>query len=398
MNKFLAINPSKINKNTIAIFLTIVTLPIFLYLSKYLMYSNMNRDTGMPYRDVDFNAYITGALIFQKNPKDLYNSGIQKNVQETYLGQKLGGVLSFRNTPIFALLYIPYTKIPASKAYYANYFVQTSLTLFFILYVYRATKASFFMLPVALIFLPSIYQATCGQLAILIAITLGAIYYSMKQEKYFWTGIFSALLLLKIQYIVLIPFLLIFIKGKREYLAGLTVSATLLITIDSILFQGFYLLEYINFLANSEKYILGTSVVMLFNLTALLKGFNVSEIYGHIVSATLYILTFILIAFYKKQITLDRFFAGVVLITLSLTIHTALVDLIFLLIPMFLLSKEKEKLMLCLIPVLFLVPAASVIDAQRIAGLLMFIAGILVLFTNRTDVAVKTRSLPGLPK
>lgn len=392
--KFLALDPDKVNKRFVAIFLTVVFLTFNLFLSAYLFISNREASTGIANKDIDFLAYVTGAKILQDNPGNLYNINLQRQVQEGYTNRHFEGILSFRNTPITALMFVPFANMDKKIAYTVNYYLQTILALAFIFILFKTTKSDIIFLPLALIFFPSIYQQTNGQMMpALIGLTLVGIYYLFKTNRIFWAGVISAFLIFKIQFSIIIPFLFIFTGEKRKYLGGLAISSGVLLLMDSLLYRSFYFFDYIKFVAGTESYNAGTSLPSLYNLTAFLNYFGISYFYAGIVSAVLYVAILTASAVYRRKFSFEKYFAAAVLLSFSLTLHSQLVDLILLLIPIFLISKWWSNIRYILILSLFTIPLAclfSKVHFQGLAAMVMFLIGNFILWTDSQRITVKT--------
>jgi len=357
----------------------VLSLSIFLKLSHSLYELHFDKNTGRAEIDIDFNAYMTGALIVKNKPKSLYNAEVQRHTQEIYLGKSLDAFLSFRNTPLVAFMFIPYTNISTSSAYLVNYFVQILLTILYILLLTVFVGYKKFLIPLALIFLPTVCCPLYGQIAIVIALVLLVTYHLVRSDKYFWAGVVSSFLLLKIQYIIFIPYLFLIIKRKKQYFVGLIISLFLLVIVDTLIYRDFYLVDYVIFLVESEKAAMGTDLTGLFTVTAFLRNTGFPNNTSYLITTGLYIASLALVGIKKSKVSLEKIFASIIIFILSLNFHTALVDLIFVLIPIFILANIEENKTNFLILILFLVPMASTFGLQGLAGAILFITALCLL-------------------
>jgi hypothetical protein len=391
-------NPQKFAKYCLLFSIYVLSLLTFLKFSNSLVRDYSDKDTGLAKVTIDFNAYTTGALILKTDPHGLYNIGTQKYVQEKYLGTNLGGLLPFRNTPMVALMYVPYTNVAVSSAYFTNSLVQTALTILYVVLLVLLIGYKKILIPLAFIFLPTIYQPLYGQIAVLIALVLLAIYYLVKSDKLFWAGILSALLLLKIQYIIFIPYLFLIINRKKSYLVGLVISLFSLITIDSLIYKGFYLADYIPFLFRSEKIGMGTNLTATFSITSFLRSVHFSDALLYSTVLGIYIISLVIVGRIKSKVSFESLFAGIVLLTISINLHALLVDLIILLIPIFILGNLKNRRLGFLIPILFLIPFASTCNLQGLAGVSILVIALYILYSSHKPSSNKNNHIPFIQK
>jgi len=382
-------DPKRFSKASALFLLYIVSFLFFFRASFSILQGNEDKKTGLANINVDFNGYMTGALILKTNPKNLYDAEVQKQTQQQYLDKEMNGFLAFRNTPLVSFLYIPYTLVPTGSAYLINYFVQISLILLFIglLVIFIGYKKP--LVPLAFIFPTAVMQAAYGQVTILLALVLLFVFYLVKTDKLFWAGVLSAFLMLKINYLIFIPYLMLILRRKTNYLIGLVVSLFLLILVDSLIYRGFYLFDYISFISNSENSNMGLGPSTLFNITAFLRHFNLSGQTLYLIIACLYITSLVVVYLVKTKVSYEKLFASIVLFTFSINFHMTQPDLISLLIPIFILGNDKDIDSRFLIPILFLIPLSPLCNLQSVAPVVLLGASLYILYFSYRRVSPK---------
>lgn len=385
-------SPENFLKSPLPIIIWTCSTTCFLLLVCFLFSLYSNKALGTVADGIDFNAYLTGASVLRNNPKSLYSESVQKEHQKSITKLQIEELLSFRNTPLVAAINLPYTFLRPRDGYLVNHLIQIILLVVFILYLRKLTGINGLFVPIFLLFAPSIFQPMYGQIAIVIAFLYALIFNLFKSEKYFLAGLASSLFMLKFQYLIAIPYLLIFAKDKRRFLIGLLISSAGLILLDSLIYGSFYLTDYISFLIRSENSPMGTNTLALYNVTAFLRMIKIPDLVGFLASAILIALTLLITWVKKKELTPEIFFACLVLWNISTTPHSALVDLIFLLLPITIFIKISKKLPKLFAIILFFIPLSCYFGLQGIAGLVLFIIGcVSFLLFSRHSVANTTQ-------
>lgn len=382
----LILKPPKINAKLIALVTGAYSIILFLALTHALFTSYTDESTGKIDNGIDFNAFLLGATILRENPRELYNENVQiRTYQEKIVNEKVEGVLSFRNTPLVALINIPYTFFSPMKAYKLNYVIQTVAATAFVIYLAYLNRNKAFI-PLTMFFIPTALQAFYGGITIVIAATYAGIYHLLRKGKYFWVGALGSLFILKVQYIIAVPYLFVISKDKKRFLAGFCLFSAILIALDSLIYGSFYLIDYPNFLLHTEGSDRGTNKLFLYNIPAFLRIFGLSDHAGFIISLMFFAVTLLLIFIKRKKMTLEHLFVSLVPWNLSITYHSTLVDMIFLLIPISILLRSRNKLFsYLLITILVLVPFASFVRLQGVAGLALLAVGFINLFNTEKN-------------
>ena len=361
----------------------------FILLTFSFFETNTNKYYEQKRNTIDFNAYLTGALVTKNQPNNLYNEKTQYAYQEFLFNKSFNGLLSFRNTPLVALVNIPYTFIAPLKAYKISFLVESIIVVFFIFYLAFITKSSKLFIPLSLIFIPTASQSVYSQVAIVIALIYAGIFHLFKSEKYFWAGALTSFLILKAQYLIAFPYLFIISKDKKSFLAGFTVFSALLVLVDSLIYKSFYLVDYVKFLLRTENRNFGTDRLILFNVSNFLKLFNLPDSLGFIVSILFFAITLLVILYKKNTLTLERFFISLILWNISITIHSAPVDLIFLLIPITLLMRSEKNTDKMIAAILFFIPLLGMfeqINLQGFGGAVLLLLGFINIFLDQISL------------
>ncbi len=190
-------------------------------------------------KPVDFYAYYTGAGLLVNDKEHLYNPYKQFETQEAYFKEGYTfetGFMSFINLPISAVVYIPFLKIPPRLA--ADLIQPLSLIaiLFGIFRLYRFHKikfASWTTFAVAC-FYPLYASVHLAQIAVLIFLVLVEMYIAFIERKSLRLGLLASLLLLKYQYVVLIPLIYALYPDRKNYLKAV-LPGTLLLMVGNFL-------------------------------------------------------------------------------------------------------------------------------------------------------------------
>jgi hypothetical protein len=220
-------------------------------------------------------------------------------------------------------------------------------------------------------------------ITIVLAAAYAGIYHLLKKGMYFWAGALTSLFVLKIQYLIAAPYLFAISKDKKRFLAGFCLFSVILVALDSLIYKSFYLIDYLNFLLRTEGPNRGTNKLFLYNIASFLRIFGVLDHTGLIVSAIFFAVTLSIVFVKRNEMTLERIFISLITWNLSITYHSTLVDMIFLLIPISFLLKSKNKLLsYTLIALLLMVPLATYVKLQGAAGMVLLTVGFINLFNT----------------
>lgn len=352
----------------------------------------------------DFISYFSGASIIREGEGNLiYDLSTQKE----YFGDIIYPLkAAFPNRyiapPFVALLYFPFT--------FFNYF--TSYKLFFIanlglfvilLFLMNKTFTELvdkykFLIIVPFYFFPVFVTLFMGQTSFLLALIFLLIYISLKKQKSKELGILSAILLIKPQYAVAIPFLFLLVKKKKQFLLWF-LGTILILFLTSLLIAGPKALsDYLPYALSTENPEFGNRAHQMFSLHAAISYFffnsNLSNIYSLIINFAVYIPTLYVFAKRVSKIRLKMAFILVIFLTLTFSVHVLSHDLILLLLPIFIILNDAFKAgkinkfvlvkinrsLLALVLLLFVLPATVSLGNSIPAAVILFVLSAMVLF------------------
>jgi hypothetical protein len=369
-------DPKTLTKAAIYLLFLLISLVFFSQVVKNLYWSFYDDKKGEITEGIDFNAYMTGALLLKESPGDLYNIKAQKRVQTEYFGKEKVGTLAFLNTPTVAFLYIPLTFISKGEAYRISLIIQLFLTLILVSFLIKHFGFRNYLIPLLPLFLPLMIQPIMGQIAIVISIVILFVAIMTKSEKYFWAGVFSSFLILKIQHMILIPYLFIIIKNKREYTIGLLVGLLSFLLVDCLIYRGFYVFDYLKFLVQTEDSMMGTDTIQLLNFSSIFWLLNLGKKLRILISSFIYFISLFFVYRIAKIRSVGRMISLSIIFSLALNVHVNPVDLVFLLIPMFYFSGRKDTYSKTVTVLIFLVPLVTFLRWGWVTGLFLLFIGI----------------------
>ena len=329
----------KFGKNYVASIAVFYLLFVFFYVLNYLNH---------PFAVIasDLVSFLTGAKIVRNGEgRLLYDLYEQFKYQLDVIAPLTkGNLLPFRGLPVTAFLFIPLTYLPLRTSY--NIFLLINILAIYILAknlvksfdLRKWEKFALFILA----FWPSVSSLILGQYTPFLALILLFIYSSLKNKKDFYAGLLSGLLLLKPQTILITPFLY-FYEKKINYLLGLILSTTALLLVSLVIVGPDVLASYFTFLELTENSFYGSRPFHMFSLFASLKTLFplMSNKFFYFVNAFFYLTS--LVVLIKRRPKFNDFFLLAVIITLILSTHSLVHDLIILLIPISILLRKYLK-------------------------------------------------------
>jgi|SRR3989344_1702887 len=309
----------------------------------------------------DFISYYTGAYTIRTGEgSKLYDLQVQYDNQQEILFKEQKSevedsfvgfikILPYVNIPPLALFIIPLTFIPFIAAY--KLFVLANLLLCIIIIisvpkVFNNIRPFTFWVFLPLLFYPSFGALFVGQITPLLLLLLITIYYFLKTKKYFLVGVLSGLLFLKMQYVVIIPYLLILVPKKLEYIKGLLISALILLGLSFMIAGPTFITDYLSFVFSVQKPEYGVGLGKMFTLHAsLIKLFGDRGLFEKdllVVNSILYFIS-IYIFSHLKKIPLAFKYAVAIIWMLVFSIHSINYDYSLILIPIFILINIMKK-------------------------------------------------------
>src|SRR3989304_5187985 len=219
----------------------------------------------------------------------LYDVSTNFQVQKTLLGPELRtSVLTFRNLPFVTLIFLPFTFLP----------LLTALRLF------------------------------------------GVIYIVLIRKKDLWVGVVTSLLLIKTQFVIFFPFLLLISKDKRTFFLGYLWGVLIIFLASSLIAGPSFWLHYPKYLLETEGPKFGSRVEELFTLYAFFQQIGVEKLASLILNGILYGVSVMLFKKNYKNAGFNNSFIALTLFSLSFSMHILLHDLSILTILLFILTSR----------------------------------------------------------
>ena len=341
-----------------------------------------------PFYVSDFSAFLMGAYIIRYDtPSNLYTL----NVQRDYLNQVIKPyirdqvVLTYRNPPLLAILFLPFTFMEPKTAFKIYVALSAFIIALGAFILSEKLKLNLIVTTtMAFVFFPVISTLLTGQISSHLFLLLCLIYICILNNNFTWAGLLSSLLLLKPQHILLIPLLFLAVKLNKKYLISVVIGCVLFIVINTLIFGVHFLPEYIPYLLTSENHGMGADIDRNFSFMSLILLFTPNPVKGAIaLSAVVY--SIFLLYYLKANKNTEPLIISAFLVAFPSELHVILGDLTVLLIPIaILLSKyyhTKNRMFLLLVIYLFFLPFIFLLKVIWISGFLFIIAAILILKT-----------------
>ena len=273
-----------------------------------------------------------GGELYDFNTQDLY----QKEIVSPHSRE---GFLPFRNPPIFAALFIPFTFFPLVVGYKLYAFFLVVVLLFA---SYLSTKVyknlPTFLLPIFFfLYFPVITTIFWGQTPILFLFLFLCLLKLLKGRNYYWVGVLAGLLSLKLQYLAFMPFLLLLVKDRKKLLGGFLISI-FWVFMGSLLVSGmFSLAKYPSFLIETEAASFGSRPWQMISIYYLALSFPSLASMGKTailgINALFYALVLYIFFKQRRKVPLDIAFSAALLFTIAFSLHVQVHDTSLALIP-----------------------------------------------------------------
>ncbi len=351
----------------------------------------------------DFLSYYTGAQIIKDGKGDkLYDLKTQHYYQSKISNNLSVKMLPYLYLPFAALVFIPLTYV----SYYQGYILFLLFNIFLtILFIYLSRKIfthiNDSLIGASVLFSwPLFITLFLGQTSLLLSLSILLSYWFAKQKKFLLAGITFPFILLKFQYILLLPFLIVTIKNPR-FLIGLALGF-LVVAVINLLFTGLpSLLHYPLFLKEVSSSAYGNDFKSFFTLYATLDSLSLymnikSQL--AIINVLGYFLTFVVFFQKMRKRSLDEVYIFASLIAVIFSIHAHTHDLVLWLVPIFitidtsLANKRRSVFSYLIITTLFLIPFASLTkNVSWTAPLLLLLSLYIMVFPLDPHSVEKTQ-------
>lgn len=330
---------------------------------------------------VDFKAFMTGAHLLVTNPNSLYDLQAQASKQ-VEISEKAVRFLPFKNPPIIAVLFLPFLLINYTYAFFLATIVFFAAIYACSIYFLKFKGSPNYLMAFVFtaFFLPNLVAAFNTQPVFVLYLIFVLLYISLKKKRHFEAGLVSGLLFIKLQYLLVIPFIFLMIKKRTQYFKGLALSSAALILFSELLSGGF-VLNYPKFLLIAETHLYDKEeIVGMVSLVAFLSNF-MNSLHAYLVNFIFYLM--IAVLYYKnhKLLNFDLKFFVIVSVGLIFGVHVFLHDLVILQIPILLLVFNRSRSNIIFLALVLLLPYLVVfLDIRSLLSIVLLLVMLLVLF------------------
>ena len=368
-----------------------IITPIVLIFTFFLAFPSHNLAGGS-----DFLSYFAGASIIKNDKANLiYDISTQKESLENIIYPLKGSITNrFISPPFVALLYLPFTYLNYFTAYKLFFIANLGLLLIFLFLMEetfkKLRKKYEWLTIVPFYFIPVATTLFMGQTSFLLALIFLLIYICLNKKKSKEVGILSATLLIKPQFIVAIPFLILLVKRKKEFLLWFLISILILFLLSFLMVGPKALSDYLPYLLLTENPEFGNRANQMFSLHAAISYLffksNLTNLYSLIINFALYTYSLYLFSKRVSKMRLKTAFIIVIFLTLVFSVHVLSHDLILLLLPIFIILNDTLKVgkwkgdLLAFALFLFVLPATITLGNTIPAAVILIVFSALLLF------------------
>lgn len=325
----------------------------------FLTTLNIVRDGG--FIKSDYIAFYTGGKILADQSlgvSKLYDTTVQRSVQDRLFVNEYDNFYAYLNPPVVAFTTSLFSWLTLNQFYFVTLFFNLILQIIFVINLKKLFSETGSYLPFALlsgIFLPVLSCYFNGQFSIFLALITLLIILFIKDDKDLNAGILTGLLLIKLHYILLIPFLFVFAKKRKVFFTGSVVSIFLFLIVNFAIYGSMLAFDYYNLLtrvAGSESGTqLGTLITNNINFQSFVpfvaKLLNLTEnlSFKFVTGAQTLLIALALIFGLKKSndFNKDSFLASFLILFDTLNLHTLFNDLAVTFISVVLIFNSLEK-------------------------------------------------------
>lgn len=343
----------------------------------------------------DFVSFFTGAKIMQDGKGEmLYDIATQFSYQKEIIKPYTNSILNrYATLPFVALFYLPLTAFSYLSAHRLFSFINLGVLFLLLSTLLREFKQTKKYRPIlalsVFLFVPTFTTLLSSQLSFIIAFLVLFIYFALRDKKSLLAGILSGLLIIKVQYLIMLPFLYFLSKNKSRYLSGVFLSLVLITLVNVSLVGAQPLLGYPSFVLNTEVPSFGNRAYQMFSLHAaasyLFFDSNLNNYFGLLINTGGYLAALALFLKRLKKIEFSSAYIAAVVLSATFAAHVLSHDLMLLIVPIFILLNrelekktiDKEKIFLAAL--LFATPALVVTKAAFLGGFLLLAISIYVM-------------------
>lgn len=338
----------------------------------------------------DFVNYFVGGEIVKENGRLLYDIATNKSFQDRLLEDfPARNINIFRATPLVAVFFLPLSYFPLVTAYKIFAVINFSVLVIFSLLITKIFKslkkkgATFFLL--SFLFFPTLQAISLGQISLILALVVFFVFKNLKDKKDFRGGALSGFLLAKVQFIFLVPFLLILSSERKKYLLGFLYSGFVILAISVFVSGPEWIIEYPKFLLATETPSFGSRLSGMWTFLATLNELGLSA--SFLTNGAFYFSALALYFRSYKGEKLDLFFASAVLLTLFFSMHLFSHDLVLILVPLLILlnkflKDKQDKKYLYVFSFLYFLPLAAYTLPPGVLAMAFPLVGIYLIFSK----------------
>lgn len=313
--------------------------------------------TVLKTKSVDYYAFLTGASLLLNNKENLYDIPSQYKTQERLFeeGYTLeNGFMAFVSLPISAFVYTPFLLFPQKITAEAVQVISFLIIIYCIFRLYRFHNVKFVSWVTVSVsyFYPLYAAAHLGQIGMFILIVLTEMYLAFVQRKTVRLGILASLLILKFQYLTLIPLIFAVYPERKKFFKTTAIGLVLLLFITFALAGFGWIEQYMElikaYVANPRRY--GMAYMYGLDVTSLALNLAPSadktQLFLTILpflAATQIIVFSVLLKNRQNYVVNSITFSFILIFCLLISPHTMPADFVFLLVPLIsILAKTKS--------------------------------------------------------
>jgi hypothetical protein len=352
----------------------------------------------------DYTSFATGSLIVRDGVGEkLYDLQTQKEYQKKLLtGYSDDRFLPYLYLPFYSLLFLPFTNISLFSAYrilaliivgLIFYCYHLSTKLFKVFGRITVSPLMFFA------FLPVTLSVVEIQIAPLVMVIFIFIYKFLKSEEETKAGAMTGLLLLKPQLLLILPFLFVLTKNRRDFFKGLLITVIPLLALSMIIAGADFVPSYLKILRATDSPLFMNRAENKHTFYALLvtyfpKVFSNKSL-AYFTNFAGYSMFLTAIYWRRKKLGFDLFFAISILTAVVFAIHIFTHDYLVVYLSIILLMTQIDKkvgagynkLIKSVQVILFLLPLTVLYGFAPISSVILL--GIIVILMNLDPKGIK---------
>ncbi|MFZ5424395.1 MAG: glycosyltransferase 87 family protein [Patescibacteria group bacterium] len=292
----------------------------------------------------DLGQFLSGAQIINSGEGSLlYDLNTQLNYQNKLTFPLIrSGVLPYRSLPFVSLIYIPFIGTNYYSSYYAFLIFNIILLIIFAYlvssFLFKGNHF-FFILFLCFSYIPFTQMLFGGQVSMFMVFSLFLTYLFLKKDHIVVSGAFAALLLIKPQYVIFVPFIFLYTSKKLHFAFGFFMSCVVLFLISVYMSGLDAVLYYPHYIFLTEEIIYYSKPASLVTLQHSLNLLLGNKNYVFILNSVLVLLVYLMVWISRKKLNIEELFVIASVFTLLLSLHAYSYDLMLWLFPSLLLLK-----------------------------------------------------------